>query len=1138
MLAAKEQNSLEIERMSTMMVPSPSQPSGWDRVRPHLDACQKCCSVDSSQGLLVEALKCLHNELIQIRMASSIAGESSRLQELCSERTESNQRIEDSDYNSTEHELLHNVADELLNLERAVLHIDDEVDGEFSPREYSFGEDYGWYNEIVHKLSHAKDTNDDDENDKAIRIPQFHDPSTDLSCNNHERWIDRCLDVCGYAISLEVAVDCLRRIVHHSSIALKDSAAAAATITPPPTSASLFDGNSVFNQARTKCPGLAATIASLRTIRRRLLLIPACGSEGEFSYNSFPRPFQHTLSRLDDILNCQRFCSISEYLILPLEYHLDRHPLHTSRIGLLSDSLASLALSVLPTLISAACYAKHLCLPSWTKSNISLEILYQSAWKSVLVGELFGREKTNVIPNYNMNPAEISESSSNHFQMLVRRIIESGRSNMIAGQLYKCWKSFDTGTCPTDIGMLQTPSSIFCRQITLMIESIASKREIAMFAQAILRLCVKQEISNDGLDCHLSQLARKKLNETCRTNILPFLRDILLPSIVHDAELAEAMVHFMILSPPTSYHNKPEQSIHSYPKLNAIDQAVPWCLAQLLASNYDHQSDIDNETTLHESDDDSVLNIRVANILLTNVFAVASVWCEHVFVTRTDTLQQQYVTEFLLHALEWRHLTQDDLQKSLSDDGTTLAAILVQGVSLRLDVSRLESIRVDGMRVAEVLASLLGQTLRFDELHQSDDTVVDESSMKETKGKEKRRERRSRIPKRRGLVVVDPDALVPDDSESFGSNSQSDSSTNSHDGHTSSGSVSSWGEDSLQPYDLNDDEEDLRRVPRPRNLRQCLAYLISSENDDLTYDRHQSALTELVPIIAAQPLDLHDVLSILLRILLHLEDKFNMDQFSAKRWNCLLALGIHAPYETCILLIGEMKESFAIRLEALFLVRSIVQELSDINPHRDHNLIANDIDQEICRCSTRLQIALNIRDDTDDAQTEELAHSSKTRRWRKHRAPLTSAPNRFGPISVQMIYCMFTFLSQTRTNEIIWGGSTGERFLSEFLKTLSIMLHCARTHPSSLLRALAVDLFELAWSFRDAMCADIRHAALLAVLTCVSVLPLEVVVQHSHDMRSFLTYCSARDDNADCRSLAALIAGCMSERISQNLIGP
>ena len=66
------------------------------------------------------------------------------------------------------------------------------------------------------------------------------------------------------------------------------------------------------------------------------------------------------------------------------------------------------------------------------------------------------------------------------------------------------------------------------------------------------------------------------------------------------------------------------------------------------------------------------------------------------------------------------------LQAAVSDDGTPLASMLIQGVTLRLDVSRSESIRIDGMRVAETMVSILGQNLCFDELHPAfgDDTYT------------------------------------------------------------------------------------------------------------------------------------------------------------------------------------------------------------------------------------------------------------------------------------------------------------------------------------------------------------------------------------------------------------------------------
>ena len=72
-------------------------------------------------------------------------------------------------------------------------------------------------------------------------------------------------------------------------------------------------------------------------------------------------------------------------------------------------------------------------------------------------------------------------------------------------------------------------------------------------------------------------------------------------------------------------------------------------------------------------------------------------------------------------------------------------------------------------------------------------------------------------------VLLDPDAdFVANESDL--SRSESNSST--------------WGEeDSLEPYSLEDDEEDIRRVPRPHSLQDCFAYLVAPDSDNLAYDK-------------------------------------------------------------------------------------------------------------------------------------------------------------------------------------------------------------------------------------------------------------------------------------------------------------
>ena len=713
-------------------------------------------------------------------------------------------------------------------------------------------------------------------------------------------------------------------------------------------------------------------------------------------------------------------------------------------------------------------------------------------------------------------------------------MIESGRTDIVVHHLYKCWKSCDADLCIR---------IILCQQFQSVLDVIPSKREVAILFRAIIRYCIKQEIT---MSQHAAVTGR--LDAICKTNVIPFLQDLLLPSLSKDAGLADAVVHFIVLSPPASFQYRPaSSSSQMYPTLRDIDRAAPRCLSQLLALVCDERDESNGgESDSTDSEEECRHNISHENRLLSHLFTVASVWCEDVFIERSDILQQQYVTEFLVQPLECKQMTQNDLQRGISNDGVPLATMLIQGVTLRLDVSRSESIRVDGMRVAEAMATLLGQRLRFDELHPAVDKNIvlqeEVSHKKEKKREKKKRNNTKRVPTNPKISVVDDHAPLLDESDFSDDCSQADGSSGSY---KSESSNSSWGEDSLRPYSLDDDEEDLRRVPRPRTLRSCLDYLIStSENDDLAYEKHDAALSELKNnIIAARPLDFFDVISSLVPVLLFLEDKFSMDQFISKRWDSLMALGINAPLETCMILVGEMKGNISLgtRMDALTLLRCIAEELSCMRSgnNQPHETISNSSDQELVTCSTRLRLALNLHETDTNSDSEEKDANTKllkTKRWRKPRTPATTTTNEFGPVSVQMIYSLFAFLSQTRTDETIWGGPIGEKFLSEFLKTLAIMLNCARAYPNPALHVLATDLFGLAWSFHDAKSADVRYSALLAIATIMPLLPLEFVMRNSQGITSFLDHSSALEKSLDCREMAKLVIGSLAECMKENMI--
>lgn len=1070
----------------------------------------KTVEVQSSPGSFIKALQSLHCKLIQTADSST-----------------------DSSSATTQQDFLRTIADELIELERAIFHIDEEVNGVHSSCIFDYEDNCEWYNDVLEKLAlYAKgeECNACEDSDGKHGVIKR---VIEVNINDQERCIDRCLDACGYTRSLDAAVECLRSIVHHNSSTVLNSAP--------------------FQEERNNHGlGIIAAITSLRTVRRRLLLLPTSLSEEEGLNltTSFPKPYREAISRLNDKLDDQQMRHI-QCMILPLAFHQNQRTYQYSKTYdqyEMSDSLSSLARSVLPTLISAACHALNLPLPNWATPKYSYRIMFHYAWKCLLAGDLIRRSCPT-----NPSTQDCAIIASNYFHSTVKQMIVSGCSNVVAHQVYKCWKSFGNDPSPSHHCELVTPRSIFCLQLQSTICSISSKHSVAIFCRAIIHDSAKMVILKSTSYDRVKLQARDQLDEICRANIMPFLREVMLPSLVKDETLADTLVQFIILSPPASYHSDTRSS-QSYPTLQAIDRVVPRCLAQLLALTRDCELNSPKETEsfqnvndTQESDDDSINSVTKIFGFLSNIHTAASIWCEDVFVTRTDTLKQQYVTEFLLQPLKCNEITKFDLKQSVFNDDTTLAAVLVQGVSLRLDVSRSESIRMDGMLVAEAMAAVLGQELKFDELHPP--SCDDDGGISFTKATEllkpekrlKKRNRTKRVLEPRTPVVVDPDALLLFNSDSSSCSSQQNSSTNSCDSSDdSSDSASSWGEDSLQPYALDDDEEDISRVPRPRTLRECLAYLTSSDDDAMAYDKQQAALSELTTIITAQPLDLHDVISMLVRIMLHLEDKFGMDQFDEKRWNSLMALGTSAPTETCLLLVGEMRGNISLctRLDALSLLKGIAQDLSGTRRNSPHQLMNSD--QEISRCSTKLRLARNeneTADDGDDATSELPMQLAKTRRWRKERTRTTSTPNRFGAVAVQMIYSLLSFLSQTRTDEVIWGGAIGEQFLSEFLKTLCTMIYCANTYPSSSLLILAADLFDLAWIFHDAKCSEVRHSSLLAMFTSISLLPLESVMQRAHGIGLFLRHCSERDESADCRHIASLILGSISEMMNENLIG-
>jgi hypothetical protein len=373
-------------------------------------------------------------------------------------------------------------------------------------------------------------------------------------------------------------------------------------------------------------------------------------------------------------------------------------------------------------------------------------------------------------------------------------------------------------------------------------------------------------------------------------------------------------------------------------------------------------------------------------------------WSQPTFVQRTDRRLQRHVTLLLRFGLSLLFAPSDHnndrdndtrtspaLEPSFHEDNLTVR--ILEGVTCRLE-STLEDIREDGMKVAQLFARHLGQELVFEELkdmgYDSNDEIVSSADTplppiglgplhqaqhgqqgdSSLSGNYEQKEGTSTTPstKRKGKMareiekkepkprVLDPDAeYFSDDSDSddddetdeIGGEENSLESNNT-DHNDDNSSASCWeGDDDLVPYNLEDDEEDLRETPRPLSLTECLTLLRAVETEETAYSQHEAGLQEVSSLVRSRPADLPDLSVPLAVQLLRMENKFNLPDFSKMRHNALCSLTVEEPMLVGQRLIAELYEDAGLsdRLNVLAALNEAAMELCGDKTLRESRVV-------------------------------------------------------------------------------------------------------------------------------------------------------------------------------------------------------
>jgi hypothetical protein len=479
-------------------------------------------------------------------------------------------------------------------------------------------------------------------------------------------------------------------------------------------------------------------------------------------------------------------------------------------------------------------------------------------------------------------------------------------------------------------------------------------------------------------------------------------------------------------------------------------------------------------------------------------------------VERTDPYLQNHVTVFIVYALH-QIVEQDsptfDRTSVLETSGISIQ--ILEGVTHRLQSTCSTESRLDGMRVAEALAKALGQELQFEELHEQDDYDDDDNDDQQQ---------------------LDPQASITDPSKStmkLQSYNDSDKEEKSDDNRKADDD-SDWDENSaLERYDIEDDEEDLRQVPRPFYLSECLDYLrANNENDSDCYSRHATVLQELPDLVRSRPADLADQAPELARSLLRLENKSGMKDFLEQVTHSIGVLLVEDPLGVGSNMIEEffVESTLLDRLTILNAMNTAAFELSG-----DKALL-----EKYDKQAELFHLEVGPRVSGRRALVSETAVSSnnRTRRWgqgRRLRSQETTVfRNRFQNIAPHWFYHFFSKFMETKDDATLWGGPNGARLLSSVIVTLTNVVECTGRYSPGV-DVLAKDLLDFTWSFRGAEVAIVRSSVLYSVQGTLGLLREEILwnfllndssdslVRHMRTMQE-------RDPDINCRQLAKAIA--------------
>lgn len=464
--------------------------------------------------------------------------------------------------------------------------------------------------------------------------------------------------------------------------------------------------------------------------------------------------------------------------------------------------------------------------------------------------------------------------------------------------------------------------------------------------------------------------------------------------------------------------------------------------------------------------------------------SVCQAWANPSAVKHTSLEQQMYISKALLISVGF--LNDSELKELRSE----LLQCLLGGMQSHLDSSVVQ-IRHIGMVVGECLSSRMdfnGTKLKFE--YDADEELKELFSLMTPKTEEE--------------PEIEPVTRAESPDEKTSTPSSQPSNINPDSDLDS--------DDELTPYDMSGDQK-MNQASPPRYLRDCLEILTSS--DDAT--RMELSLNVTESLVRKNPFATKEISVQMTKVLLHIENKYNIDNFLLLRQTAMVALVVTDCIPVTQYLTTEfysLNYSLRQRLDILEVLALAAQELS--------KPISNTRGSCISAAATTDLTPYPGENPVHWRQVVEKRIQSKTKHFSKGstQPPLKASPNRYAPVAGHFFFPLLRNYDKPEVTFDLLGSD--HLVLGRLIHTLGLFMHLAVNAPIAAHMGRA--LLDFVWSVRYHIEQTVRRGVLFAVCSVFLSMPSQSLLEDLGDQlfetRAWLADVAEGDPDADCRNLA------------------